>query len=296
MSFENNPDFNDPDELMELAHAIAERETDKYILSSLIRADISGEEPDIDASFEHSRQLGQTALILARLTNPNHVGSVTELANSMIGPNGYQKMAEELYEDCYVGGTDIKISHDGMAKKLREFYEEGMADFGEELPAHLQESFRRQFSIAQDIASENSVNIKDVYKDDDYYYELMRRFEDPVDYAVRTVSILNVVTPEFMRDQAIRMISLTPDEAIDEYGGEYLESIAYVLVESEQAQARHKKQAENAKEAIRQSFVLEATKRYGSDTVEDLLEGASDYLAPTKPLVWAVEERLMTAS
>lgn len=144
---------------------------------------------------------------------------------------------------------------------------------------------------AKQLAEHHGTELAEVFSNDDLYKELQLATHTPDSFAETYIDTLNQMSgEEYERSRAIMIVeSLLPKEGLSE---DERSAIIMEFQQNPEIQAAAQKFANQSREAIRQSFVCEATQYWGNDVLERVAPETKEILTPTQPLALNIIERL----
>lgn len=268
-----------PEEALELANAIALRESHLKIIYGQIGADLEGTPyTPPDPEQLQKMRLGHTVLYLAKVERPDAPTSWLEEINaSFDGEEPWKEANAQGYKTAYKALISEVLDSSGTADD------------------HI-DDFAKTLNAAKKVAQAHQVSVAMVYATDELYVEAYRQAFSVHEIADKLSRTIEGISETMLNKVAVQQIeNLLPKELLARFSEEKLAEMVLALQLSPDFQASMRKNTEAFKENMRQTGLHLLWSMYGKDALDDLTDAQRSIITPRKPLVAAVLDALHRA-
>lgn len=265
---ESSPNINNPEQVLELASAIASRVGQNSLIAQKIMANLQGE------SFESpspeqlvNAHIGRTAVYLSKVENPDSQGNWGEalcaelpLPDDSLSPEEQQKT------------RDIQLS---FFDALRQDDDSILSDKSQ------QAKFLRTFHAVTIFAKENEISISSVYSDDELYYAAYRSAFSINESADEAIAGVHMISESVITNMIGKTIF---GDMLDNVGTEEKEAMLELLIQDQEIRERISSASNLQQETMRQYGTYLLTKIYGIEAMSKLPVSTKLELMPRMPL------------
>jgi hypothetical protein len=286
----HEPEFTFPDDLMETATAIAERETknmDVYLRSS---AAMEGEtySPQHDVARKQ-RMIGQMAMYVLRIENPDAPVSINEVVDALAIDD---QIAEVMHgvnleiikehgphdQDELLTTDNLKNMLTGLSAEHTQVLKSG--GYSNAL------DFRRVYEMARQFAEDRGTSVANVYADDGLYNELRRTAQTPDQFASDCVLSLESFSADTLKAAVVRQLrQVLPPAWLEDMSEDEINEMVMEMQLDKDLHNGIEQDIEPAREALRQAHTYNFIKIYGYDRLSGLDGEVLQKLLPKQPWI-----------
>ncbi len=283
-SFENQE--RSPEVTLGMAEAVAMRQIKQRLVMQRI-----AEELYLDPAFIPEKDLAQefrdeVIFFISQFDDPSQPIDTMRTLDAELARGEYGDLAE-FYEE-----HDLTYNPQGGRHMLND-YAERYGEISGITPESLAAQFQERFQAIQQLADERSVNLIDVYADEDLYAEAVRRSTSLENEATGTIAMIEAFSLDTIVEILVRNFdNLMPTEFTEELTLEERIEVVTDFQLDEDWMADINESIETSKEFIRQVFMMNVIRTWGKHSLDRLTDDQKNILMPKMPLTTPVLETI----
>lgn len=273
-----------PEEMLAIASAIAARNIQGgEDVDSVMNALDGTPGHQLSDEATRARALNHTVRMLQRVAAPEAPIPGGRTATMLTDEEIREEMPavdDELFSPTV---ESMRTAHDSFMSQTDERAESTDEDAAKE--------FAALFNAANAVAEEAGVSVAAVYEKDELYYEAQRRSTTPHRLAFKSLDLMTAMSDDVLKNVLMSFLDETIAPDLKEAAPDEVRELLLELELGGQLQEVTASLIETAHEAIRQIFVMKATKIWGFDGAMAVLSDPNLVdLIPKRPLIPAVQE------